>query len=171
MIGQSLGGSVAIALGSRHPSAVRALVLVEASPSAEPNAASEVRRWLDGWPSPFPSRESAALWFGGGEAGRAWADGLLEASEGYVAAFEPAEVEAAVQAVTSVDLWPAWRELSCPALAVRGSGGWLSAYETRLMAAANRRASVVVVEGAGHDVHLDRPRQLASAVRSFVEGL
>jgi pimeloyl-ACP methyl ester carboxylesterase len=168
VIGQSLGGSIALALAARAPAPIRALVIVEASPSQDPNAARAVRGWLNSWPVPFPSREAAEAFFGGGGAGAAWADGLAETAAGFVPRFDADVVEAAVRSVTTVDLWADWRHVGCSVLVVRGSGGDLSDGEGRRMAEANSKARVAVVTDAGHDVHLDNPVGFRTAVESFM---
>jgi pimeloyl-ACP methyl ester carboxylesterase len=167
VVGQSLGGSVAIALAGRNRDVVRALGVVEASPSADQSAAEVVRRWVDSWPAPFSSRLEAEAFFGGGRAGAAWAEGLVAEPEGLVPAFDPDVVEQAVRSV-GVDLWPEWRAVACPALVVRAARGDLSLEEARRMAEANRRARLVLVADAGHDAHLEDPIGLRAALEPFV---
>jgi pimeloyl-ACP methyl ester carboxylesterase len=167
VVGQSLGGAVAIALAARAPEHVRAAVIVEASPSRDLGAAREVREWLDSWPLPFADSDEAERFFRGGQRGRAWADGLAETPAGLVPRFDPAVVEELVRAVTTVNLWDDWRRIACPVLVVRGGEGSLEPAEAERMAGANRRASVVTVESAGHDVHLDDPEAFRAAVEPF----
>lgn len=79
LVGQSLGGHTAVLTAARHPALVRALVLVEAG-AGEPNpdAPARIGAWLDSWPVPFRSRDTAVRFFGGGPVGEGWADGLEE---------------------------------------------------------------------------------------------
>jgi pimeloyl-ACP methyl ester carboxylesterase len=169
VIGQSLGGSIGIALAGRRPDAVSALVAVEASPTPDSEAAKIVSRWLEDWPVPFSSRREAESFFGGGRAGTAWAAGLVETTEGLVPGFDVANVGRIVRLVTSVDLWDEWRRIECPTLIVRGGRGHLQADEAARMASTNPNARVAVVEGAGHDVHLDDPRGFRTALERFLE--
>jgi pimeloyl-ACP methyl ester carboxylesterase len=171
VVGQSLGGSIALALAARRPDALRALVLVEAGPDPDPAAAGVVRAWLDRWPLPFPSLADATAFFGGGEAGKAWAAGLTEMAEGLLPRFDPDIVEAAVRSAGAMDLWPEWHRVSCPSLVVRGGRGGLSAAEARRMTEANPRARAVEVEDAGHDAHLDDPPGFREVVERFLDDI
>ncbi len=67
LIGQSLGGNLAFLVAARHPDLVSGLLVAETSPDADPlgESAERLRRWLEGWPTPFPSREAALSFFGG----------------------------------------------------------------------------------------------------------
>jgi pimeloyl-ACP methyl ester carboxylesterase len=168
VVGQSLGGSIAIAMAACHPKAVRGLVVVEASPTADPDAAEVVRRWLDSWPTPFPSRGDAETFFGGGLAGAAWAAGLAAADDGLRPRFEPDVVEDALHQIAAVDLWAEWRRIECPTLVVRGSRGDLDPAEASQMASENSNARYAEVEEAGHDVHLDNPTGFRSVLEPFV---
>jgi pimeloyl-ACP methyl ester carboxylesterase len=167
LVGQSLGGSIAISMAGRAPEAVRGLVVVEASPTADPDAARVVRRWLDSWPTPFPSRADAEAFFGGGSAGAAWAAGLAETEDGLRPRFERDVVEHAVREIAAIDLWEEWRRIECPTIVVRGGRGDLARAEADHMVAENRNAQLVEVEAAGHDVHLDQPASFRAALESF----
>lgn len=168
VVGQSLGGAIAIALAAWAPELVHAAVVVEASPSRDPCAAREVREWLDSWPAPFKGREDAERFFGGGACGAAWADGLEETPRGLVSRFDPDVVEELVRAVTKIDLWEDWQRIECPILVVRGGRGSLTTAEAKRMAEANPRAWVAAVEAAGHDLHLDDPSGFGTVVEPFL---
>ncbi len=45
-------------------------------------------KWLDSWPTPFPSREAAAAFLGGGPVGAGWAAGLEERDDGFWPRFD-----------------------------------------------------------------------------------
>ena len=86
LIGQSLGGNLAFLVAARRPDLVHGLVVAEASPEADPEgiAAEGMRRWLEGWPTPFPSREAAMDFLNGTSLyASAWADGLEHRSGGW----------------------------------------------------------------------------------------
>lgn len=83
LVGQSLGGHTAFLVAARHPDLVRALVVVEATPEADPRGGDDVRRWLESWPRPFVSAMHALQFFGGDSAwSRAWLRGLDARDDG-----------------------------------------------------------------------------------------
>jgi pimeloyl-ACP methyl ester carboxylesterase len=171
IVGQSLGGAIAIALAARAPERVRAAVVVEASPGPDPEAAEVVRRWLASWPTPFPSRQEAEGFFGGGRPGAAWADGLVETAGGLMPSFDPEVIDRLMRSSSSSDLWAEWRSIACPALVMRGGRGDLSEDEARRMSEANSNARVAIVPDAGHDVHLDNSSGFRTVIEPFVAEL
>ncbi|WP_234009958.1 alpha/beta fold hydrolase [Streptomyces sp. SA3_actF] len=84
LVGQSLGGRVALRVAVEHPSLVRGLALVEADARPASGAPGDAAiRWLRSWPLPFPDRASAAAWLGGersGTRGRAGSKSATAAS-------------------------------------------------------------------------------------------
>ena len=85
LIGQSLGANLAFLVAARHPDRVRALVVAEGCPEADPDGegAEGIRKWLDGWPTPFASRDAAVAFFRGPSLyADAWADGLERRDDG-----------------------------------------------------------------------------------------
>jgi len=175
VVGQSLGGLIAIRLAAARPELIRALVVAEASPSAaaDPDAfAAEVAAALRRWPVPFPSRSAAEAFFGGPSvAASAWASGLVERDDGLWPRFDvDAEVRMLRDAVAQ-SAWPDWERLSCPVLVVRGSRGTLTEAEADAMAARGRDVRVAAVPHAGHDVHLDQPEEWRRIVTEFLDSL
>jgi pimeloyl-ACP methyl ester carboxylesterase len=172
VVGQSLGGLIAIELAAELPVLVRALVVVEASPSPadDPDAAAaEVAASLRRWPVPFASYEDAVVFFGGPSvAASAWASGLVERDGGWWPRFDIDEQARMLRAAVARARWPEWEQIECPVLVVRGERGTLSAEEVQAMADRGRNVSVVVVADAGHDVHLDEPEQWRRVLSSFL---
>jgi pimeloyl-ACP methyl ester carboxylesterase len=149
VVGQSLGGLIAIRLAAARPDLVLALVVAEASPSApeDPDAfAAEVGAKLDAWAA------------------------RLRESEGYWPSFDvDAEVRMLRDAVAE-SAWPEWERLRCPVLVVRGERG-LPAEEAEAMARRGHDVRVAVVPDAGHDVHLDQPEEWRVVVGEFLASL
>jgi pimeloyl-ACP methyl ester carboxylesterase len=168
--GQSLGGLTAMLLAAQWPHLVRGLLVVEATPYPDPGAVERVRAWLAGWPVPFASREAALVFFGGDTAwARAWAGGLEERDDGLWPAFEPDVVLAALRAAGG-DLGAAWAAVTCPVLVVRAVGEDGREPYVR-MVEHNRRARLVEVPDAGHDLHLDQPQRWYAALDAFLATL
>jgi pimeloyl-ACP methyl ester carboxylesterase len=168
VVGQSLGGHTAMLLAARRPELVRAVVVAEASPEADPGAPAQVRGWLERWPVPFGSRAAALRFFGGRSLrARAWAGGLERADDGLRPQFDVDVMVAALSEVAERSYWDDWSGIACPALIVRAARDEAAATVARM-----RRllpaADLVEIAGAGHDVHLDRPRAWRAAVERFL---
>jgi pimeloyl-ACP methyl ester carboxylesterase len=69
------------------------------------------------------------------------------------------------------DLWERLPAITAPTLVVRGGvSNVLSQEVAEKEAAAIARGRLVVIEGSGHPVPMDRPAELESAVRAFLRG-
>lgn len=120
LVGQSLGGHTAVLTAARHPGLVRALVLVEAGAGEpSPGTPADIGAWLDSWPVPFPSREAAVRFFGGGPVGEGWADGLEEREGGLWPRFDRDTMVASLAELARRSFAAEWSGVSCPTLLVR----------------------------------------------------
>lgn len=170
LIGQSLGGLTALLTAAAHPELVRALVLVEAGPRGPaPELPGKIGTWLDSWPVPFESADTAVRFFGGGPAGLAWAAGLEVRPDGLYPRVDREVMVGCVTESGARSFWAEWDEVRCPTLVVRGDAGAMpesEAEEMRVRHPAGTR--VEVVPGAGHDVHLDAPAELHALIAEFL---
>ncbi|MEU9892894.1 alpha/beta fold hydrolase [Streptomyces phaeochromogenes] len=179
LLGQSLGGHTAFLTAAAHPHLVDSLILVEAGPAGpSPELPAEIAAWLDSWPTPFTSFSSAAAFLGH----EAWARGLEEREDGHHPRWDRDTMLAAVAELSIRAYWPQWARVACPTLVVRGAKGTMRKAEMARMARTTRGAQIrtgrppqpqpqtltEVIEDAGHDVHLDQPRRLHAAVRTFL---
>jgi pimeloyl-ACP methyl ester carboxylesterase len=159
VIGQSLGGHTAFLLAARRPELVRALVVAEATPQADPDASATVEAWLRSWPAPFADRQDALAFFGDTTWGRAWAGGLERRDGGLWPAFDVDVMVAALAETAERSYWDEWSRVSCPTLVLRaGDAGIPEALVAQMVAEAPRAASAVVAD-AGHDLHLHQPER------------
>ncbi len=170
LVGQSLGGQTAFLVAARHPEAIRALVVAEASPEPTTTAVvHDVRSWLESWPVPFESREAARRFFGGTSvAAQAWASGLEKRADGWWPSFDLDVVVETLCAVVGDDYWEEWERIAVPTLVTRGEGGSLSREEAAEMVARALKAEVTELPGAGHDVHLDASEDWCRVVGRFL---
>jgi len=180
VIGQSLGGQLALIFAARHPELVRGVVLADASPAGAGGSASaavaaaEVAASLRRWPMPFPTREAAVSYFAarfGSLAAEAWADGLEQRDGGWWPAFDVDVMERTLRSALTDDHWGDWERIRCPALVVRAGAGIIPASEGGEMVDRLPGARLVELPGAAHDLHLDQPVQWREAVSAFLAEL
>jgi pimeloyl-ACP methyl ester carboxylesterase len=172
LVGQSLGGQTALLVAAAHPELVRALVMVEAGPGGTgPDTPRDIEKWLASWPVPFTSREAAAEFLGGGLVGAGWADGLEEREDGWWPRFEPELMVRSVLEPSRRSFWREWDQVRCPTLVVMAESGFISAEEAREMTRTRPGIVMVNVPGAGHDVHLENPEMVRTAITDFVTAL
>lgn len=172
IVGQSLGGRTAIEVAAQHPSLVRALVLIEATPDAGTEDLDldvrDLRERLRAWPTPFADRDAARCFFadrfGSTAIAEVWVDGLIDQADGRLRPrFLPDIAADALRQSYGASLRPAWEARRCRAVLVRGEHGALSHEQVRALG-----TTVVTVDGAGHDVHLDRPDAVAAVIAEQV---
>ena len=176
VVGHSMGGFHATALTLARPDRVRALVLVDVGPRIEEAGDSRARRLSLGRPDRFADDASALAYLHETSPGysdavyanrmtwvfRRDGDGLVWRSSKAALAkiLEDSRAHAA-------GVWARLGEIHCPVLVVRGTRSpSLSEATTRGMIASLPRARLVQLD-AGHNVALDRPRELAEEVVRF----
>ncbi len=174
LCGYSMGGRIALHLALAQPELVRRLVLVSTTAGIEDAAAREERRRGDAALADEIERDGVEAF-----ADR-WAAGPLFAGQSpEVAAAARADRlthTAADLAATLRDLGtgvmePVWHrlgELTMPAVVVVGERDAKFRALGERLAGALPSASLVVVPGAGHAVHLEAPDAVASALRPDV---
>jgi pimeloyl-ACP methyl ester carboxylesterase len=168
LVGQSLGGHTAFVVAARRPDLVCALVVVEATPQANPRGRDDVRRWLETWPRSFVSEEAARRFFGDTPWGRAWLRGLESRRDGIWPRFDVDVMVESLRETSENSYWDDWSQIACPTLIVRGEDGIPPSDVDRMLASVSR-ARAVTIQGAGHDAHLERPDQWNAALRAFLD--
>lgn len=95
----------------------RALVLIEAgSGGPNPNVPADIGRWLDSWPTSFPSRETAATFLGRGPVGAGWAAGLEKRQAGWWPRFDPDMMVRSLTEIAQHSYRHEWGRVTCPTL-------------------------------------------------------
>lgn len=166
LVGQSMGGNTAFLTAAAHPELVEALVVIEASPDGPtPALPLHIRRWLERWPVPFEDEAHAREFFSvQGLEPTAWTAGLERRADGLWPRFSnEVLIECAAQ-MASRGYWAEWRRIRCPTLIVRGERGNLDAEHLVKLEQALPNGKSTTIPGAGHDVHLDRPVELAAEI-------
>jgi pimeloyl-ACP methyl ester carboxylesterase len=178
VVGMSLGGMTTIALASRHPDLVRAIVLVDVTPGASGPKTDAIVAFIDG-PESFPSFEeilARTVEFNPTRTVASLRRGILHNAEqrddgSWV--WRYARFRATEHGGERPDLstlWDAVSEVGVPLLLARGMRPQSvvdDADEAELL----RRlpsAQVAHVEDAGHSVQGDTPIELARLIDEFV---
>ena len=164
---------------SRHPDALRALVLVDVGPEVTVDGAQQVRQFvagpyelesLDAWVDhthkyyPFRSKEgirrrlTVSL--------RETADGML--AKQFDERFRKTEFRGVADSRS--DIWATARGLRCPTLLLHGEKSpVLKLEQAERFADAVDVVELVSIPEAGHSVAGDQPEAFANAVRDFLE--
>ncbi|MFF1444576.1 alpha/beta fold hydrolase [Streptomyces sp. NPDC058295] len=172
LVGQSLGGHTAMLTAAAHPGLVRALVLVEAgSGGPYPNGPVDIGGWLDSWPTPLPSR-----WNGsriprrrtgrcrlGGRAGRTRRQMVASLRPGRDGPLAGGERPAFLLARMDTG--------RMPHLVVLAQSSFIPAQEADEMLRQRPATIAMSIPGTGHDLHLEQPGILHTALSGFLEGL
>lgn len=169
LVGQSLGGHTAVLTAARHPGLVRALVLVEAGAGEpSPDTPAHIGAWLDSWPVPFPSRDAAVRYFGGGPVGEGWADGLQERDGRLWPRFDRDVMVGSLAETARRSFAPEWSGVTCPTLLVLARASLLAPMEIDELLRRRPDMTSVSVPGTGHDLHLQRPGVLTDLISAFL---
>ena len=175
LLGQSLGGRIAILAAAARPELVECLVVAEAGPEGTADGgkmmAAEMAVGLDEWPVPFADVAAAQEYFGGpGVHADAWTRGLRQEPDGLYPRFEIEVLGRMVQEAVADGCWEAWSRIACPTLVVRGAqSSQLPSEEVSLMLTELSRARCAEVPEAAHELHLEEPALWRAAVSGFLD--
>ncbi|MYY00762.1 MULTISPECIES: alpha/beta hydrolase [unclassified Streptomyces] len=169
LVGQSMGGHTAMLTAAAHPGRIGALALVEAGCGGpNPGLPAHIGNWLDSWPTPFPSPEAAAAFFGGGSLGAGWAAGLEQRADGWWPRFDRDVLVRSLAENAQRSFHDAWTRVTCPTLLVLARSGFLPADEVTEMLRLRPETRAVSIPGTGHDVHLEAPEALYGALAGYL---
>ncbi|WP_330280900.1 alpha/beta hydrolase [Streptomyces sp. NBC_00588] len=174
LVGQSLGGHTAMLAAAAHPGLVRALALVEAGPGGpdpNPHGPVDIGRWLDSWPTHFPSREAAVAFLGGGPVGEGWAAGLEERDGRLGPRFNRDVMVRSLAENAQRSFLREWTQVDCPTLVVLAQSSFIPAQEVDEMLRLRPSTTSMSIPATGHDLHLEQPAVLHAALLDFLEGL
>ncbi|HEX6148610.1 alpha/beta fold hydrolase [Nocardioides sp.] len=172
VVGQSMGGHVAMLLAARHPQRVSRLVMVEAGlGGGDPGDLEGLAAWLRGWPVPFADRDAFLAFFGGSRSvAEGWADGLEERVDGLWPQWDADVMVRAISEVADHEYLDEWSAVHAPTLLVRGEHGSVPERQVESMCALRPATELAVVAGAGHDLHLEAPEALSPLLTRFLSG-
>jgi pimeloyl-ACP methyl ester carboxylesterase len=180
IVALSLGGRVAIQYAATHPARVTRLMVVDIGPDIAPGGRMRVGTMMATTPERFATIEDVIAY-------------QRANNPRYTEALLRARVHHGVRALPDggftwkydrglrdlvrsgrwsdpIDLWPAWRALTCPTVLVRGAeSDILTADLAKTMIEAQPHARLVEVANAGHTVPGDQPQRFIEILRSFVD--
>ena len=171
IVGHSMGGLHSINLAARHPERVLALVIVDASPDPLPQGAERAQRLLTGRPERFADRAAARAYLERTSPGYAaavyenrLAFAFREEDGGLVWRSDAGALRRIMSGrMPAEDRWDALASITCPTLVVRGTrSNVLSEDVARRMVQTLADGRLMELD-AGHNVPLERPRELADA--------
>lgn len=175
IVGHSMGGTHAIRLAAAHPDRVERLVVVDAGPEPMPEGSERARRLSLERPERFEQADEALAYLRRTSPG--YSDEVYENRMRWLFREDAGKVvwrssRAALASIMSSgsrgDLWDALREIRCSVLLVRGTrSNVLSADVAQRMIETLTDGRLTELD-AGHNVPLDRPKDLAEAVVEFV---
>ena len=179
VVGHSMGGFHATVLAATHPDRVHGLVIVDAGPEALPEGAQRARRLSLERPASFADRDEAEAYLRRTSPG--YADAVYENRLEWLFREENGRLvwRSAAHALARIfsgspgrgASWDRAPSLRRPTLVVRGTRSpVLGAEVARRLVGTIPQAELLELE-AGHNVALDRPRELADAVVAFARSL
>ena len=172
LVGHSMGGAHALAFALAHPERVSRLVVIDTGPSLEPHGQDRTRRLTTTRPPRFADAAEAERYIRATSPG--YTDEIYAHRVRWLLQKTPAGLvwRSDLRALETIlagsrnDLWGRIGEIAAPTLIVRGTHGYLGVETARRMVDALPDARLVELD-AGHNVHLDRPAELAEAVVAF----
>ena len=177
VVGHSMGGTHAIRLAAAHPDRVERLVIVDAGTEALREGSERARRLSLERPERFETAEEALAYLRRTSPGYSedvyanrmrW---LFREEAGGLVWRSSRDALASIMSSRGSDLADALRAVSCPVLLVRGTrSNVLSADVAERMVRSLADGRLIELD-AGHNVALDRPRELADAVVAFARGI
>lgn len=179
LIGHSMGARVAARMSFLHPTRVEKLIMVDMGPQSNVTSMVSIEEKIKMVPVPFSSREEARSFFDGpflqkykSETLKQFFYANLESKNGEEMTwrfFLPGILETLWQSRT-VSQWEDFESFQMPTLLVRGERSLdfsQELYEDVLTR--NPNVQGVVVPGAGHWVHAEKPRELLQIFEDFLK--
>lgn len=174
LVGMSMGGYVALAFCRLFPERVRALALVNSRAAADPADAAEGRRSTADRVLEGGAKEVAAVAESMVEKLFADSTSSVQREEWRVrmAATEPMGMAAALRGMADrPDCTALLREMTQPVLVVGGEEDAITPADGAREMAEDAGATLEIISGAGHITPVEKPDEVAEALRSFMEGL
>lgn len=175
LAGHSIGSAIAMLYASKYSDRIAAAVLMDIDPHSPRRHADHLNEVGEAPPKVYPSferaiaRESRIAPGAAEEVHQTLARfGYRETEGGFAQKFD----QGFLRSVRVWDMRGSLGKIAVPALVLRGSESTamsVAGYDELLRAIPSARG--LVIAGAGHQLHLDRPVEVAAAVDAFVTSL
>ncbi len=179
LVGHSMGARVAARFAERFPKKIKRLILVDMGPESSVPTMTSVEAKIRDVPVPFASREAAREYFDGpflqkfkNETLKQFFYANMEQTENGEMGWRfylPGILETLWQSRTTQQ-WETYRSFSMKTLLIRGEHSAdlpQELFEKTLLSNANIQGKTVA--GAGHWVHVDKPRELLEIFEDFLK--
>lgn len=172
VVGHSMGGAHAMVLAALHPERVRALVLVDVGPEIGREGGDRARRLSAGRPDRFADDAAALAYLretSPGYSDAVYANRIAHAFARDAGGLTWRSTKDALLKILSgpdrrADAWRALGSFTMPVLIVRGTRSETLRAETYARMLETIPNATGLELDAGHNVQLDRPRELADAI-------
>ena len=172
VVGASMSGAISLEYAARHPDSVRAIVGVGTVTELPDEGRDGMRARADtvraegmaGLAETVAATATAASW-------QAANPDELQAFRAALAANDPEAYAALALVVAELDLSASLPRVTAPVLLVTGDSDYISTpAANRANVARLSDASYVEIPDCGHIVPIEKPRELADAIVSFLQG-
>lgn len=172
LLGQSLGGDIALRVAAARPDLLFALVVIEAAPRFDSKTRALIVEWFRSWPASFESLDEARVFFGdaGLQHPDLWLGGLTRTERGYEPDFRPSDMVNVLERAEASP-WHLLPDIETPTLVITGEHGFVSVADVETMVQAIPRGRHELMQGAGHNVHLDDPVTCTDLIERFLREL
>ena len=176
LVGHSMGGRVAVDFAHRFPERLKHLVVVDIGPVSDWQSMAAVLEKLRFVPVPFSDRQEAREFFDGPFLERFnnkmvaefFYSNLATKDSGFDWLFSKKLIEQTLEQSRWKDRWAEFKALQMKTLLIRGQLSTdLSQEVFDKTLEANPLIQGVVVEGAGHWVHAEKPRETLKIIEDF----
>lgn len=158
--GQSMGGAIALTMALDHPARVRGLILISSGARlrVHPDILTQARR------NPAAVADILFEWLWSGETDEA----MREKGKTAFMAQKPDVIARDYLACDAYDVRDRLAEVGAPSLVLCGTADVMAPPKySEALAAGIPDATLRLFDGAGHNLHLERPTEVASAIAGW----
>lgn len=167
IVGHSMGSLHGWCLAAARPDLVAALVVEDIAPDFRGRTADDWAAMIRRWPQPFPTENDVRSYFGD-VAGRYFLDSFVEREDGWYLHGSVSTFEAISAEWGRRHFWNEWESVDVPSLLLEGEFGITPDGQMAEMHARNPKSQYVLVPGAAHLIHDERPELYRETVTRFL---